>query len=88
MPIFLLVLPISGCIANSVLVSLDSGSLCFIFHVNTGLTFYYYFPFQIQELEREIKEKTRQMRVFERRMLESGESSGTNASLVDMQQVN
>ncbi|KAL1833754.1 hypothetical protein ACET3Z_003405 [Daucus carota] len=41
---------------------------------------------QIQELEREIKEKTRQMRVFERRMLESGESSGTNASLVDMQQ--
>ncbi|KAK1369516.1 kinesin-like protein KIN-7D, mitochondrial [Heracleum sosnowskyi] len=41
---------------------------------------------QIQKLEREIQEKTRQMRMFERRMAESGESSGTNASLVDMQQ--
>ncbi|XP_061977657.1 kinesin-like protein KIN-7D, mitochondrial isoform X2 [Populus nigra] len=41
---------------------------------------------QIQNLEREIQEKKRQMRVLEQRIIESGEASIANASLVDMQQ--
>ncbi|KAJ4837396.1 Kinesin-like protein KIN-7D, mitochondrial [Turnera subulata] len=41
---------------------------------------------QIQNLEREIQEKRRQMRVLEQRIIESGEASVANASLVDMQQ--
>ncbi|KAJ6402867.1 hypothetical protein OIU84_014884 [Salix udensis] len=41
---------------------------------------------QIQNLEREIQEKKRQMRVLEQHITESGEASITNASLVDMQQ--
>ncbi|XP_024455192.2 kinesin-like protein KIN-7D, mitochondrial isoform X2 [Populus trichocarpa] len=41
---------------------------------------------QIQNLEREIWEKKRQMRVLEQRIIESGEASIANASLVDMQQ--
>eukprot|EP00258_Populus_trichocarpa_P039173 XP_024455192.1 kinesin-like protein KIN-7D, mitochondrial isoform X2 [Populus trichocarpa] len=41
---------------------------------------------QIQNLEREIREKKRQMRVLEQRIIESGEASIANASLVDMQQ--
>ncbi|XP_043708686.1 kinesin-like protein KIN-7D, mitochondrial [Telopea speciosissima] len=41
---------------------------------------------QIQNLEREIKEKKMQMRVLEQRITESGEASISNASLVDMQQ--
>lgn len=41
---------------------------------------------QIQNLEREIQEKRRQMRVLEQRITESGEASIANASLVDMQQ--
>ncbi|EHA8591011.1 putative Kinesin-like protein KIN-7K, chloroplastic [Cocos nucifera] len=41
---------------------------------------------QIQNLEREIQEKRRQMRVLEQRIIESGEASMSNASLVDMQQ--
>ncbi|XP_010531462.1 PREDICTED: kinesin-like protein KIN-7D, mitochondrial isoform X2 [Tarenaya hassleriana] len=41
---------------------------------------------QIQNLEREIQEKQRQMRVLEQRIIESGEASIANASLVEMQQ--
>ncbi|XP_010271503.1 PREDICTED: kinesin-like protein KIN-7D, mitochondrial [Nelumbo nucifera] len=41
---------------------------------------------QIQNLECEIQEKRRQMRVLEQRIIESGEASISNASLVDMQQ--
>ncbi|XP_057496851.1 kinesin-like protein KIN-7D, mitochondrial isoform X1 [Actinidia eriantha] len=41
---------------------------------------------QIQNLEREIQEKRRQMRVLEQRITESGEASVASASLVDMQQ--
>lgn len=41
---------------------------------------------QTQNLEREIQEKRRQMRVLEQRIIESGEASMANASLVDMQQ--
>lgn len=41
---------------------------------------------QIQNLELEIQEKRRQMRLLEQRILESGESSMANASLVDMHQ--
>ncbi|CAK7329631.1 unnamed protein product [Dovyalis caffra] len=41
---------------------------------------------QIQNLEREILEKKRQLRVLEQRIIESGEASIANASLVDMQQ--
>uniref|UniRef100_A0A5B7A9E3 Putative kinesin-related protein 11 isoform X1 n=1 Tax=Davidia involucrata TaxID=16924 RepID=A0A5B7A9E3_DAVIN len=41
---------------------------------------------QIQNLECEIQEKRRQMRVLEQRITESGEASISNASLVDMQQ--
>ncbi|KAJ6985619.1 kinesin-like protein KIN-7D [Populus alba x Populus x berolinensis] len=41
---------------------------------------------QIQNLEREIMEKKRQMGVLEQRIIKSGEASIANASLVDMQQ--
>lgn len=41
---------------------------------------------QIQNLEREILEKRRQMRALEQQIAESGEASIVNASLVDMQQ--
>ncbi|XP_022763200.1 kinesin-like protein KIN-7D, mitochondrial isoform X2 [Durio zibethinus] len=41
---------------------------------------------QIQNLEREIQEKRRQMRVLEQHIIESGEASIANASFVDMQQ--
>ncbi|KAK3006762.1 hypothetical protein RJ639_016203 [Escallonia herrerae] len=41
---------------------------------------------QVQNLEREIQEKRRQMRVLEQRIIESGEASVANASMVDMQQ--
>ncbi|KAL5563100.1 hypothetical protein UlMin_032847 [Ulmus minor] len=41
---------------------------------------------QIQNLEREIQEKRRQMRVLEQRIVESGETSMSNASMVEMQQ--
>ncbi|XP_021889249.1 kinesin-like protein KIN-7D, mitochondrial isoform X2 [Carica papaya] len=41
---------------------------------------------QIQNLEREIQEKKRQMRVLEQRIIENGEASISNSSLVDMQQ--
>ncbi|KAF5448888.1 hypothetical protein F2P56_029383 [Juglans regia] len=41
---------------------------------------------QIQNLEREIQEKRRQMRLLEQRIIESGEASIANASLVEMQQ--
>ncbi|XP_038706759.1 kinesin-like protein KIN-7D, mitochondrial isoform X2 [Tripterygium wilfordii] len=41
---------------------------------------------QIQNLEREIQEKGKQMRVLEQHIIESGEASIANASLVDMQQ--
>ncbi|KAM0935156.1 putative plus-end-directed kinesin ATPase transcription factor C2H2 family [Dioscorea sansibarensis] len=41
---------------------------------------------QIQNLEREIQEKRRQMSVLEQRIVESGEASLSSASLVDMQQ--
>ncbi|XP_072963302.1 kinesin-like protein KIN-7K, chloroplastic [Typha angustifolia] len=41
---------------------------------------------QIQNLEHEMEEKRRQMRVLEQRIMESGEASMVNASLVDMQQ--
>ncbi|GAB4849794.1 hypothetical protein Ancab_004592 [Ancistrocladus abbreviatus] len=41
---------------------------------------------QIQNLEREIQEKRRQMRIQEQRIIQSGEASVSNASLVDMQQ--
>ncbi|KAF6145409.1 hypothetical protein GIB67_029178 [Kingdonia uniflora] len=41
---------------------------------------------QIQKLEAEIHEKRRQMGVLEKHIIESGEASMSNASLVDMQQ--
>ncbi|XWS40087.1 hypothetical protein CRYUN_Cryun18bG0110200 [Craigia yunnanensis] len=41
---------------------------------------------QIQNLERGIQEKRRQMRVLEKHIIESGEASIANASFVDMQQ--
>ncbi|KAG9442826.1 hypothetical protein H6P81_018680 [Aristolochia fimbriata] len=41
---------------------------------------------QIQKLESEIHEKRRQMRALEQRIMETGEASMSNASLVDMQQ--
>lgn len=41
---------------------------------------------QIQNLEREIQEKRKQMRALEQRIVQSGEASVANASLVDMQQ--
>ncbi|KAM7482652.1 hypothetical protein LguiB_007235 [Lonicera macranthoides] len=40
----------------------------------------------IQNMEREIQEKRRQMRALEQRIIESGEASVSNASFVDMQQ--
>ena len=43
---------------------------------------------QIQNLEREIQEKRRQMMALEQRIIESGEASISNSSLVEMQQVN
>lgn len=46
-----------------------------------------FFYLQIQNLEREIQEKRRQMRVLEQRIVESGEASVANASMVEMQQV-
>lgn len=42
---------------------------------------------QIENLEREIQEKRKQMRVLEQRITECGESSVANSSLVEMQQV-
>ncbi|XP_058098697.1 kinesin-like protein KIN-7D, mitochondrial [Magnolia sinica] len=41
---------------------------------------------QIQNLECEIQEKRRQMRALEKRIMESGEASMANASMVDMHQ--
>ncbi|XP_074275441.1 kinesin-like protein KIN-7D, mitochondrial [Silene latifolia] len=41
---------------------------------------------QIQNLEREIQEKRKQMRLLEQRIIQSGEASVANASLIDMQQ--
>ncbi|XP_015892553.3 kinesin-like protein KIN-7D, mitochondrial [Ziziphus jujuba] len=41
---------------------------------------------QIQNLEREIQEKRKQMRVLEQRIVESGEASIASASMVEMQQ--
>ncbi|GAB4856324.1 hypothetical protein Ancab_014251 [Ancistrocladus abbreviatus] len=41
---------------------------------------------QIQNLELEIQEKRRQMRILEQRIIQSNEASVSNASLVDMQQ--
>ncbi|KAK6121486.1 hypothetical protein DH2020_044765 [Rehmannia glutinosa] len=41
---------------------------------------------QIQNLEHEIHEKRKQMRVLEQRIVESGEASVANASMVEMQQ--
>ncbi|XP_044487977.1 kinesin-like protein KIN-7D, mitochondrial isoform X2 [Mangifera indica] len=41
---------------------------------------------QIQNLEQEIQEKRRKMQVLEKRIIESGEASMANASMVDMQQ--
>ncbi|KAA3464711.1 kinesin-related protein 11-like [Gossypium australe] len=41
---------------------------------------------QIQNLEREIQEKRRQMRALEQHIIESGEASISNASFVEMQQ--
>ncbi|KAF3944751.1 hypothetical protein CMV_028807 [Castanea mollissima] len=41
---------------------------------------------QIQNLEREIQEKRRQMMALEQRIIESGEASISNSSLVEMQQ--
>lgn len=42
---------------------------------------------QIESLECEIQEKRKQMRALERRIVESGEASVSNASMVEMQQV-
>ncbi|RDX75188.1 Kinesin-like protein KIN-7D, mitochondrial [Mucuna pruriens] len=41
---------------------------------------------QIENLEREIQEKRKQMRVLEQRLIETGESPVANSSLVEMQQ--
>ncbi|KAK9677816.1 hypothetical protein RND81_11G169300 [Saponaria officinalis] len=41
---------------------------------------------QIQNLECEIQEKRKQMRLLEQRIIQSGEASVANASLIDMQQ--
>lgn len=46
-----------------------------------------FLPWQIQNLEREIQEKRRQMRILEQRIIENGEASMANASMVDKQQV-
>ncbi|XP_058773503.1 two-component response regulator-like APRR7 [Vicia villosa] len=40
----------------------------------------------IENLEREIQEKRKQMRLLEQRLTETGESSMANSSLVEMQQ--
>ncbi|GMJ06911.1 kinesin 7.4 [Hibiscus trionum] len=42
---------------------------------------------QIQNLEREIQEKRKQMRALEQHIVESGEASIANASFVDIQQI-
>jgi len=42
---------------------------------------------QIENLEHEIHEKRKQMRLLEQRIVQSGEASVANASLIDMQQV-
>ena len=42
---------------------------------------------QIQNLEHDILEKKKQMRILEQRIVESGEASIANASIVEMQQV-
>jgi len=42
---------------------------------------------QIQNLEHEIQEKRKQMRLLEQQIIQSGEASVANASLIDMQQV-
>ncbi|PNT67686.1 hypothetical protein BRADI_3g30547v3 [Brachypodium distachyon] len=41
---------------------------------------------QIENLEREIQQKRRHMRALEQKLMESGEASVANASMVDMQQ--
>ncbi|XP_051132720.1 kinesin-like protein KIN-7D, mitochondrial [Andrographis paniculata] len=45
------------------------------------------FKTQIQSLEHEIHEKRTQMRILEQRIVESGEASVANASMVEMQQM-
>jgi centromeric protein E len=45
------------------------------------------FLLQIEKLEQEIQEKRKQMRGIEQRIIESGETSVANSSLVEMQQV-
>lgn len=45
------------------------------------------FQTQVENLEHEIEEKRKQMRVLEQRIVESGEVSAANASTVEMQQV-
>lgn len=47
----------------------------------------YFFISQIDNLEREIREKRRHMRALEQKLMESGEASVANASMMDMQQV-
>lgn len=46
-----------------------------------------HFLLQIENLEQDIQEKKKQMMVLEQRIIESGESSVANSSLVEMQQV-
>jgi hypothetical protein len=45
------------------------------------------FLLQIEKLEQEIQEKRKQMRGIEQRIIESGETSVANPSLVEIQQV-
>lgn len=45
------------------------------------------FLLQIENLEQEIQEKRKQLRVLEQRIIECGESSVADSSRVEMQQV-
>lgn len=45
------------------------------------------FFLQIENLEQEIQAKRKQMSILEQRIIESGESSVANSSLIEMQQV-
>jgi len=45
------------------------------------------FLLQIENLEQEIQAKRKQMSILEQRIIESGESSVANSSLIEMQQV-
>jgi len=59
----------------------------FKFLVETLYMEYVNFLLQIENLEQEIQAKRKQMSILEQRIIESGESSVANSSLVEMKQV-